>query len=344
MTIIELAAANLLSPAILCFALGAFAVMLRSDLKLPEPVFAALSIYLMLAIGLKGGVELADRPLRELAAPVAAALALGCAIPLWCYALLRRWAGLGVADAAALAAHYGSVSAVTFAAVVSLLDRQGTPYEGYAPALLALMEVPAIVVALGMAGVARFATGVVPAGGGAAALNGGPDVLGMGGSRMASVLGEVLSSKSIVLLAGGLLIGALVGQSGMAKVKPLFVDLFQGILCLFLLDLGRLAASRAGEFRQVGARLAVFALVAPVVHAALGIGLAHAAGLSEGGAIILGTLAASASYIAAPAAVRLALPEANPSYYLTCSLAITFPFNVVLGIPLYVGMAQWIYG
>lgn len=344
MTILDLALANLLSPAILCFALGAFAVMLRSDLKLPEPVFAAISIYLMLAIGLKGGVELTDRSLSELAAPVAAALALGCAIPLWCYAVLRRWAGLGTADAAALAAHYGSVSAVTFAAVVALLDKQGTPYEGYAPALLALIEVPAIVVALGLAGAARLAAPVVPAGGGVATLEGGPGFSAFGGNRMAAVLGEVLSSKSIVLLAGGLLIGALAGQAGMAKVKPFFVDLFQGMLCLFLLELGRLAASRAGDFRQVGLKLAAFAIVAPVLHGLLGIAAAHAAGLSQGGAVILGTLAASASYIAAPAAVRLALPEANPGYYLTCSLALTFPFNMVLGIPIYAAMAGWIYG
>lgn len=344
MTILDLALANLLSPAILCFALGAFAVMLRSDLKLPEPVFAAISIYLMLAIGLKGGVELTDRSLSELAAPVAAALSLGCAIPLWCYAVLRRWAGLGTADAAALAAHYGSVSAVTFAAVVSLLDKQGTHYEGYAPALLALMEVPAIVVALGLAGAARLATPVVPAGGGVATLEGGPGFSAFGANRMAAVLVEVLSSKSIVLLAGGLLIGALAGQAGMAKVKPFFVDLFQGMLCLFLLELGRLAASRAGDFRQVGLKLAAFAIVAPVLHGLLGIAAAHAAGLSQGGAVILGTLAASASYIAAPAAVRLALPEANPGYYLTCSLALTFPFNMVLGIPTYAAMAGWIYG
>jgi hypothetical protein len=157
-------------------------------------------------------------------------------------------------------------------------------------------------------------------------------------------LKEVLSSKSILLLAGGLAIGFLSGPSGVAKVKPLFVDLFQGILCLFLLDLGRVAAERAADFRQVGARLASFAIVMPLVHAMLAIVVAHSAGLGVGGAIVLATLAASSSYIAAPAAVRLALPEANPGYYLTCSLAITFPFNIALGLPLYGLMAQWFYG
>ena len=344
MTIIDLAAANLLSPAILCFALGAFAVLLRSDLKLPEPVFSALSIYLMLAIGLKGGAELAGRPLSELAGPVAGALVLGCAIPLWCFALLRRFAGLSVSDAAALAAHYGSVSAVTFAAVITLLDQRGTAYEGYAPALLAIMEVPAIVVAIGLAGVAAMATGTVPVGRDGAAILDGRLAAASPASRMLNVLGEVLSSKSIVLLAGGLLIGLLAGPAGMVKVKPLFVDLFQGALCLFLLELGRLAASRAGAFRQVGLRLAAFALVMPVLHAVLGIAVAHATGMSQGGALILGTLAASASYIAAPAAVRLALPDADPGYYLTCSLAITFPFNIALGIPLYGALVALMYG
>lgn len=339
---LDLAAANLLSPAILCFALGAFAVVLRSDLKLPEQVFAALSIYLMLSIGLRGGAELAERHLSEVALPIMGALVLGCAIPLWCYALLRRVWGLSIADAAALSAHYGSVSAVTFAAVTSLLDRQGIAFEGYAAALLAIMEVPAIVVALGLAGVARMAGRSVEVSAGGAAILGGPPSA-FSSSGVSSVLSEVLSSKSIVLLAGGVAIGALTGPAGLAKVKPLFGDLFPGMLCLFLLELGRVAASHVGDFRKVGLRLGAFALLMPVLHGAIGILVAQAVGLSQGGALVLGTLAASASYIAAPAAVRLALPEANPGYYLTCSLAITFPFNIVLGIPLFGAMATFLY-
>lgn len=338
----DLAIANLLSPAILCFALGAFAVLLRSDLKLPDQVFAALSLYLMLSIGLRGGAELAERHLTEVALPVIGALALGCAVPLWCYALLRRVWGLSIVDAAALAAHYGSVSAVTFAAVTSLLDRQGIAFEGYAAALLAIMEVPAIVVALGLAGVARMAGRSVEVSAGGAAILGGPPSA-LSGSGVSSVLAEVLSSKSIVLLVGGLAIGGVVGPTGFAKVKPLFGDLFAGMLCLFMLELGRVAASHVGDFRKVGLRLAIFALLMPVLHGALGILVAHTVGMSQGGALVMGTLAASASYIAAPAAVRLALPEANPGYYLTCSLAITFPFNLVLGIPLYGIMATLLY-
>lgn len=342
MTLLELAATNLLSPAVLCFALGAFAVLVRSDLRLPDTAVSMLSMYLMLAIGLKGGVELSGRPVGDLAAPVAGALTLGFAIPLWCYALLRRVLGLPIADAAAMAAHYGSVSAVTFAAVTALLDRQGMAYEGYAAALLAIMEVPAIVVAIVLAGVATLAPRVIAAGGGAGVLTGSPGPAGASG--LSRVLAETLSSKSILLLAGGLLIGALAGPAGMAKAKPFFVDLFPGALCLFLLALGQLAASKLGDFRQVGVKLAAFAIAMPVLHAALGVAIAHLAGLSQGGAVILATLAASASYIAAPAAVRLALPDANPGYYLTCSLAITFPFNIVAGLPLYSAMAAWLYG
>ena len=323
MTILDLAAANLLSPLLLCFALGALAVLLRSDLRLPEPVFNALSIYLMLAIGLKGGVELSRLPPSAFLLPGLAALGLGVVIPLWCYALLRRVGRFGAADAAAIAAHYGSVSAVTFVAAIAYLDAARTPYEGYAPALLAIMEVPAIVVAFALA----------RAGG----------ALGGGGTAGEAVR-EILSGKSVLLLAGGLLIGAVVGEAGYARVKPLFSDLFQGALCLFLLELGILAAGRLGDFRRVGPFLAVFAVAMPMLHGALGVAVGHAIGLSVGGMTVLGTLAASASYIAAPAAVRLALPQANPGYYLTASLAITFPFNLTLGLPLYNALARWIAG
>jgi hypothetical protein len=333
---------NLASPAILCFVLGALAVLLRSDLRLPEAVYAALSIYLMLAIGLKGGAELSGRSPNEVILPIAGALLLGCAIPLWCYWLLRRQVGLSVPDAAALAAHYGSVSAVTFAAATALLDKQGISYEGYSAALLAIMEVPAIIVAIGLAAMASSAASSVKVAGGAAVL-GGLHMRSTWASGLSDVVSNAFASKSILLLAGGLVIGALSGPSGIAKVKPLFVDLFQGMLCLFLLELGRLAASKFDEFRKVGMRLAVFAILMPVLHAVLGIIIARSIGMSLGGAIVLGTLAASASYIAAPAAVRLALPEANPSYYLTCSLAITFPFNIIVGLPLYGAIATRLY-
>ena len=322
MDILTLARANLLSPLLLCFVLGGLATLIRSDLRFPEPVFAGLSIYLMLSIGLRGGVELGSGELAHVVGPAAAALALGCAIPLWCYALLRR-TGFSVADAAALAAHYGSVSAVTFVAVLAYLDGAGIKYEGFVPALLALMEVPAIVVAL-----------VLAQWGGA--------VSGSGGS-LGHALRDAVTGKSVLLLAGGLVIGWAAGPAGYAPVKPVFTDLYRGLLCLFLLELGLLAAARLRDFSKVGVPLAAFAIVMPVVHAVIALFVARAVGMGMGGGVVLATLASSASYIAAPAAIRLALPQANPSYYLTASLAITFPFNLVIGIPLYTALAAWVY-
>ncbi|MBL8701433.1 MAG: sodium-dependent bicarbonate transport family permease [Alphaproteobacteria bacterium] len=310
---------NLLSPMTLSFVLGVVAALLRSDLKFPEPVYAALSIYLLLAIGMKGGAALAVAPLADVAAPGLGGIALGLLIPLWAFAALRRLGGFAPVDAAAIAAHYGSVSAVTFIAAIAYVQSLGHPAEGFMPAVLAVMEVPAIVVALLLAREGR------------------------GGGAWRTALHEVLAGRSIVLLAGGLAIGFLAGPQGYAKVAPFFAEPFQGALCLFLLELGMIAAARLREARHVGSFLVGFALLAPLANGALGVALGRATGLSLGGSAVLGTLAASASYIAAPAAVRLALPAANPGYYLTASLAITFPFNLVVGLPIYVGMAKLLF-
>lgn len=321
MSIIDLARANLLSPLPLCFVLGVAAVLLRGDLKLPRQAFDTLAIYLMLAIGLRGGAELSEVHFSNLAGPAVAAIALGLAIPVWSFAILRRAGGFVVADAAALAAHYGSVSAVTFVAGVTYIESLGTAPERFAPALLAMMEAPAIVVALVLARMAGAGTG----------------------SPMAA-LREILGGKSVLLLVGGLAIGAVAGPAGYAKVKPFFGDLFQGALCLFLLELGSLAAARFADLRKAGPFLIGFAIVMPILHGALGAILGHLVGMSPAGAAVLGTLAASASYIAAPAAVQVALPQANPAIYLTASLAITFPFNLTIGLPLYAAVAQWVAG
>lgn len=322
MTLFDLVAPSLLSPPVLCFLLGVVAASLRSDLRLPEPVFNALSIYLLLAIGMKGGMDLSQASLTSVAPPALAGVGIGLAIPLWVYVFLRRIAGFTTADAAALAAHYGSVSAVTFIAVLGYLDATGTAYEGFLTALLAIMEIPAIIVALVLARMG-----------------------GVKGSRqgLGRALGEVVSGKSVVLLVGGMAIGFLAGPERLEPVSPLFVDLFRGALCLFLLELGVAAAERARDVRTAGPVLVLVAIVGPVMHAMLGLGMAVLVGLSVGGAIVLATLAASASYIAAPAAVRLALPEANPGYYLGASLGLTFPFNIVIGIPLYAAIAHMVY-
>lgn len=316
MDTIELVRLNLLSPMVLAFALGLIATLIRSDLRIPDAVYSALSIYLLFAIGLKGGVALASTPPASLLGPLAATLAIGLAIPLWTYALARRIGKWGVADAAALAAHYGSVSVVTFVAAQAFLNRAGTPYEGFMPSLVAVLEVPAILVALLLARRRQ----------------------GASAGAFGETLREVLSGRSIVLLMGGLAIGAASGEAGAARVAPFFVAPFEGALTIFLLEMGLVTARRLGEVRRAGAFLLLFGTLAPLAHGALGVALGLLAGLSPGGATVFAAMSASASYIAATAAVRLSLPEANPGKYLTASLAVTFPFNLVIGIPLY---AQW---
>lgn len=324
MEIVELMRANLLSPMILGFGLGIVATLVRSDLKFPAELYSALSIYLLLAIGLKGGAELAVTSIGEVWPAALATLALGCSIPIWTYQIALRIGKFDPANAAALAAHFGSVSAVTFLATQTYLQNIGVPFEGYTPFLVAILEVPAIVIALVLAQRAlRSETG--PRGG------------------WGTVLREILAGKSIVLLVGGLAIGFLAGPSGMDQVDAFFVDPFRGVLTLFLLELGMVAARRFSDVPAAGKFLLGFSILVPVVHGVLGVFLGYLAGMSLGGATILAVLAASASYIAAPAAVRIALPEANPGYYLTASLAITFPFNLVIGIPLYHRIAEFVY-
>ena len=321
MSAFELVQTNLLSPVVLAFVLGILATALRSDLRFPDELYQALAIYLLLAIGLKGGAALAVTPLGQFWAPALATLAIGCAIPVWSYAIGRRVGRMGVADAAAIAAHYGSVSMVTFIAALSFMQVVGVPVEGFLPTLVALLEVPAIVIALV---IARTRAAETP-------------------GKLGEVIHEVLAGKSILLLVGGLAIGAASGEAGLAKVAPFFVDPFQGALTLFLLEMGMVAARRFRDLRTAGVFLLSFAVVMPVVHGALGVFLGQLAGLSMGGATVLGVMSASASYIAAPAAVRIALPEANPGYYLTAALAVTFPFNLTVGIPLYYAIARWLY-
>jgi hypothetical protein len=321
MSTLDLIQLNLLSPPILCFFLGVLATLVRSDLRFPEPFYQGLSIYLLLAIGIKGGAALSGNSGSGLWLVLLAAVLLSAATPLWAFPILRWLGRMSTADAGAVAAHYASVSIVTFLAGTAFLDALRVPYEGFLPAVVALMEVPGIVVALLI--IQRFSGQRTP--------------------WTQSVV-TVLTGKSVFLLLGGLGVGLLSSPAGLAKVEPFFVYPFYGVLCLFLLEMGMVTARRLADFRKVGAFLVVFALVLPVLHALLGIYVGQLCGLSRGGAFILGILAASASYIAAPATIRLAVPQANPGYYLTASLAITFPFNLTLGIPLYYTFSNWIFG
>lgn len=313
----ELLAANLLSPMVLAFGLGVLAMVLRSDLEIPAAMHSAMSTFLLLAIGLKGGTALAQVGLAELVLPLLATILGGIGVTLVAYAALRRLVGLGPVDAAAVAAHYGSVSAVTFIAAREVAERALGPTSGMLVALVVALEIPAIVVGLWL-GQRRT------------------------GGNLGGSLREVLTGRTMMLLGGGLLIGVLSGPERVARVQPLFVGLFDGILMLFLLDLGMAAARRLREVHRVGVRLVGFALTMPLLAGLAGVVIGGLVGFDPASAAVFGAMLASASYIAAPAAVRLGLPEANPSLYLTAALGITFPFNLAIGIPIYLAAASWL--
>jgi hypothetical protein len=309
---------------VLFFLLGVVARLARSDLRLPETLYETLSIFLLLAIGLKGGVELARQPVAGLLPSALAAIALGAAIPLALYPVLRSVGRLTVADSASISAHYGSVSVVTFAVATSLLLQAGITSEPHMPLLVALMEAPGIVV------------GIVLARALAAGGNDRPPL------RWGALAHEVLFGKSVVLLLGGLVIGVLAGPTALAPIEPVFFGLFKGVLALFLLEMGLVAAGRIGDLRRAGAFLIVFGIITPLTLGFVGAVVGHLLGLSLGGTALLATLAASASYIAAPTAMRVAVPEANPALSIGVVLGVTFPFNITLGVPLYLQYARWL--
>jgi len=321
-----------LDPVILFFALGVLARLAKSDLRLPEALYETLSIYLLVAIGLKGGAQLAVQPLATLWPVALAAIAISAAVPLVLFPVLRTFVRLGTADAASIAAHYGSVSVVTFAVAQSALTRAGIEPDAYLAMLVALMEAPGIVVGVLLArrGLAREGAGTRP--GGAA-----PEGWG-------ALLHEVVLGKAIVLLLGGIAIGWASGPKGLAPLDPLFVGLFKGVLALFLLELGLVAGGRVQDLRRAGPRLLAFGLIAPLLLAIAGGAIGMLLGLSVAGVATLATLTASASYIAAPTAMRIAVPQANPSLSIGVALGVTFPFNVLVGIPIYVAAARALGG
>ncbi len=319
------------------FVLGVFARLVKSDLRLPEALYETLSIYLLLAIGLKGGIELSRQPLALLAPQVAATMALGFAIPFALFPLLRALRMNG-ADSAALAAHYGSVSVVTFAVATSALTRAGIPYESHAALWVAVMEAPGLVAGILLARWSMRAapTAVSSAPGGAAA----PPPLGASRLRWRDLAHDVFFGKSVLLLLGGIAIGAIAGEAGTAPIKAVFIDPFKGVLALFLLELGLVAGGRLAEVRRFGMAVLVVGLAAPPLLALAGLATGLVLGLSTGGVALLATLAASASYIAAPTAMRIAVPQANAALSITAALGITFPFNLLVGIPMYIGWAR----
>ncbi len=308
-----------MDPVVLFFLLGVAARLAKSDLKLPEALYETLSIYLLLAIGLKGGVELASQPLLQVAPQAFGVIIMGCALPLLAFPILRRLGGLSQANAASIAGHYGSVSVVTFAVASAYLSKSGIIFESYIPLFVALLEVPGIVVGILLA-----------------RMNQNRDI------SWGALAHEIFLGKSVVLLGGGLLIGWACGAQGINPMRGLFFDLFKGVLALFLLEMGLVAASRIADLRRAGTFLLGFGIIVPILFAMIGVGVGRAIGLSVGGTALMGALAASASYIAAPAAMRIAIPEANPTLSIGAALGITFPFNITLGIPLYLHFATWL--
>ena len=324
----DLALATILSPVVLFFVLGLFAALARSDMAIPEAFAKGIAIYLMMAIGIKGGVEMSKSGLTpEVAAVMTAAIALSFSVPVVAYAFLRLTTKLGRIDAAATAAHYGSISIVTFVAATQAVELSGLESSGFLVAAAALMETPAIMTGLLLVGRERTKSEDEPGGG------------------RSELLREVALNASVVTLVGALIIGWITGTEGMAKVEAFFVTPLQGVLCLFLLDMG-LAAGRGLRkgYKMLGPVTVAFGLYMPLVSAAIATALCAVLPMSAGDAALFITLCASSSYIAVPAAMRLALPEARPYIYLTLSLGVTFPFNLTVGIPLYILAAQWVTG
>lgn len=316
-------------PAILFFVFGILAGSLRSNLEIPPQISRFLSLYLLMALGLKGGFALAQSGMTtEVLVSLGAALAMAIFVPVLGYLMLRRF--LNGFDAAAISATYGSVSAVTFITAVQYLDTHNVSFGGHMAAAMALMESPAIVLAVVLANHARQK----------AAAKAGPDLAAAGNVPLGRILHEALTDGAQLLLVGAMLIGVLTGESGEAAMKPFSVDLFKGMLAFFLLDMGLLAARNMGKLKGQSVWLLVYAIAGPMAHAGIALVLGSGLGMSSGNVALLMVLAASASYIAVPAVIRHAIPEANPSLYFGMSLGLTFPFNILIGIPLYVHVAQ----
>ncbi|MBD2440756.1 sodium-dependent bicarbonate transport family permease [Nostoc sp. FACHB-110] len=312
---VSLIVSNILNPPVLAFFLGVLAVLLKTDLEIPAPIPKLLSLYLLFAIGFKGGVELVKSGInQQVILTLLAAMIMACVVPLYTFFILRL--KLDTYNSAAIAATYGSISAVTFITASSFLTQLGMAFDGFMVAALALMESPAIVVGLILV-----------------------NVFSANKNEQEFVWKEVLQeaflNSSVFLLVGSLLMGLLTGEHGWQTLKPFTQDMFYGVLTFFLLDMGLLAARRIKDLQTTGIFLILFAILIPILNAGIALLIAKAIGMSPGDTLLFSVLCASASYIAVPAAMRLTVPEANPSLYVSAALAVTFPFNIIVGIPLY---------
>ncbi|MBB5173383.1 sodium-dependent bicarbonate transport family permease [Texcoconibacillus texcoconensis] len=332
----EIIVQNLLSPVVLFFVLGILAALFKSDLTFPKGLSEGLSIYLLIAIGIKGGIELSNYPLDAVIGPIFGVLFLGITIP-FISLIITRFMKMDLKNSISLAATYGSTSIVSYGAAVSILEANGTNYEGFMNAMVVLIESPAILVSLLLFNIlqrmqeepalAKQSVGIVPS-----------------ITKMIDleVIRETIFGKSIVLLLGSLIIGLAVGDNGLPMIEPLFIDLYDSVLILFILYMGLIVGQRLPEVKQHGIKLLLYGLLTPLLFGSLGVLTGDFVGLSTGGATLMGVLAGGASYIAAPAALKTSVPDANPSIYLGLALGVTFPFNLVIGIPVYYEIAKWI--
>lgn len=316
MNSLDIAISSLTSIPVLAFALGVLASRLKADISISKSAVEIISFVLLLAIGLKGGFALRESGLAGTALPIGVTLLLGCLIPLIAFLLLRFVPKLSLVDRGSMAAHYGSTSLVTFTAAIVFLENAKISYEGFVTTLLVAMEIPGILI------------GILLAKGGLTAL------------KDRELLSEIFFGKTVLLLLGGVIMGYISGPKGYESVKTLFVDAQPGLLTLFLLTLGIKAGQNFKHFKTLGIGIGAFAIVMPLLGGVLGALSGALLGLSAGGATALAVLCASASYIAAPAAVSIALPKANQSIPITASLGITFPFNLILGLPIYFWLAE----
>lgn len=312
---VSLIVSNILNPPVLAFFMGMLAVFVKSDLEIPPPIPKLFSLYLLFAIGFKGGVELVKSGIsQEVILSLLAAVFMACIVPVYTFFILKI--KLDVYNAAAIASTYGSISAVTFITASSFLTQLGIPFDGYMVAALALMESPAIIIGLILVNVFT-------------ANDGKREFV------WSEVLREAFLNSSVFLLIGSLVMGLLTGEHGWMVLKPFTQDMFYGVLTFFLLDMGLLAAQRIKDLQKTGVFLILFAILIPIVNAAIALAIAKIIGMPQGDTLLFAVLCASASYIAVPAAMRLTVPEANPSLYVSTALAVTFPFNIIVGIPLY---------
>lgn len=324
---LELAIANLTSPVVLFFALGILIAFAKAKVEIPNAISDFISIYLLIAIGFKGGAAMVEYGMNSILLKIVGAIIVGAIIPIYCFFILRKLGKFSSDDSAAIAGHYGSVSVVTFMAGTIFLTNQNITYEGYLNGFPAIMEVPGIAVALFLASWAK--------GKNSNDTNGDDSSIGQ-------IVKQVVLSKSVILLLGAMAVGYLTGPEGAELVRPFYWDIFYGMLSLFMLELGMIAAGKLGEFRKAGIFLIVFGSVIPVFSALVGAIVGVFVGLSVGGITLLAILAASSSYIVAPAAMRISLPKANPALYLGVSIGITLPFNLIIGIPIYYYMAVYL--